>query len=716
MKKNIFKKLLTPIAVFALLLSFCLMTPFSNTNKSNFDAHASTPEPEVSASVSTNARNNLSGVPAKLYDFLAGEIKKVASGEENNSRFELHEDDMQAIGAKNTWTAAELGVNNINQTIANSCFEQFYAQFELESVVKALLHDMPYELYWFDKTTGYRPSISTRDGDLTSKKITIPLYVIYFHVTNDYKGSNYLNVHPTLDTEKTSLVSSVLDNAKTIVENNKNLKDYQKLLAYKNTICELVSYNDEAVQTGDSGSYGNPWQLVYVFDNNPATNVVCEGYAKAFQLLCNLSTFKSELVKCYTVSGTMAGGTGAGGHMWNVVTMDDGFSYMVDITNSDAGTVGQDGELFLKGYNFGTFETGYRFQTSPAITFTYDTDTKNIWGTESHSILKISATNYQEDFTEIESTIGTIVYDGARISAGHESQADVDIFFKLEDSVTNPENYAWNYEFFYNNGNFGDKLTLNPIYAGKYIVKATAVKNDFSDQATVVLFFEINKKKLEFTSVTGLSRNFNNTNRISLSDITFSGKIEGDEVNVVSSSIVATISSKDVGEYNKINLSNFILSGTHKDNYTFDEQVNDFDIETITISKANPRTVETFENVTEKGKTLADLEVEIIGKGMTNETVSGTFVWVDENGNTLASTTEIEKDKKYRYFFTPDSLNYNSVYGEVVLWDSSKTDAGFDIVEFAKTHIKEIGIGVGALVVLIIIVSIAKKKRQVVAE
>ena len=713
MKKNVFKKLLTPIAVFALLLSFCFMTPFSNINKSNFDAHASTPEPEVSASVSTNARNNLSGVPAKLYDFLAGEIKKVASGEENNSRFELHEDELEALGAKFVYTNEDFGKQYID---ADEVGEPFYAQFEFESVVNALLHDMPYELYWFDKTAGYGQSVPSITG--TSKKWTVQLYVVYFQVAKEYRGNSYINAHPTLDTTKTAATASVLENAKAIVETNKNLKDYQKLLAYKNTICELVSYNDAATLPTYLLGYGNPWQVTYVFDNNPATNVVCEGYAKAFQLLCNLSTFKSELVKCYTVSGTMAGGTGAGGHMWNVVTMDDGFSYMVDITNSDAGTVGQDGELFLKGYNFGTFETGYIFQTSPAITFTYDTDTKNIWGTESHSILKISATNYQEDFTEIESTIGTIVYDGARISAGHESQADVDIFFKLEDSVTDPENYAWNYEFFYNNnGNFGDKLTLNPIYAGKYIVKATAVKNDFSDQATVVLFFEINKKKLEFTSVTGLSRNFNNTNRISLSDITFSGKIEGDEVNVVSSSIVATISSKDVGEYNKINLSNFILSGTHKDNYTFDEQVNDFDIETITISKANPRTVETFENVTEKGKTLADLEVEIIGKGMTNETDSGTLVWVDENGNQLASTTEIEKDKKYRYFFTPDSLNYNSVYGEVVLWDSSKTDAGFDIVEFAKTHIKEIGIGVGALVVLIIIVSIAKKKkRQVVAE
>lgn len=702
MKKNLFKKLLTPVAVFALLLSFCLMTPFSNINKANLNAHASTPEPETSASISTNARNTLSGVPAKLYDYLAEEIKKVASGEENNSRFELHEDDMQAIGAKYVYTNEDFGKQSIS---SDEIGDPFFAQFELESVVTALLHDMPYELYWFDKTTGYGHQVPSMTGH--SKKWTVQLYVIYFHVANEYRGDSYVNVHPTLDTTKTTATASVLENAKAIVETNKALKDYQKLLAYKNKICELVTYNDDA--TG----YGNPWQVPYVFDNNTSTNVVCEGYAKAFQLLCNLSTFESELVKCYTISGTMIGGTGAGGHMWNIVTMDDGFSYIADITNSDTGTVGQDGELFLKGFDTGSFETGYVFTTSPAITFTYDTDTKNLWGTENHSILKISANDYQEDFTEIEATVGTIIYDGEEITVGHENAENVDIFFKLEESVTDPENYSWTIEIYHNNnGSFGDKLTSNPVFAGKYIIKATAVKNDSSDQATAVVSFEIGKKKLEVATVTAISRKFNNSTRVSLSDITFSGKIDGDDVHLITSSVVATISSKDVGEYNKINLSNFILSGEQKDNYTFDEEVNDFSVDTITISKANPITVEQFENVIKEGKTLADLEIEIIGKGIANETISGTFVWVDENGNALELSTEITKDTKYRYYFTPDSLNYNSIYGEVVLWDSAAEDGKLDFVGFAKDHIKEIGIGVGALIVLVVVISVSKKRRH----
>ena len=72
-----------------------------------------------------------------------------------------------------------------------------------------------------------------------------------------------------------------------------------------------------------------------------STNVVCEGYSKAFQYLCDLSD-----ITCYTVTGDMDGGTGAGAHMWNIVEQD-GRYYIADITNSDTDSAGENGELFL---------------------------------------------------------------------------------------------------------------------------------------------------------------------------------------------------------------------------------------------------------------------------------------------------------------------------------------------------------------------------------
>lgn len=114
--------------------------------------------------------------------------------------------------------------------------------------------------------------------------------------------------------------------------------------SYKEEICDLTSYNYDAVKPGVA--YGDPWQMIYVFDGDESTNVVCEGYAKAFQYLCDMSDFLDPGYNCCSVTGMMRGGTGEGPHMWNIVTIGDG-NYLVDVTNSDDGTAGERGGLFM---------------------------------------------------------------------------------------------------------------------------------------------------------------------------------------------------------------------------------------------------------------------------------------------------------------------------------------------------------------------------------
>lgn len=61
--------------------------------------------------------------------------------------------------------------------------------------------------------------------------------------------------------------------------------------------------------------------------------------------------------------------------MWNIVTIGDG-NYLVDVTNSDDGTAGERGGLFMAwDKNNGSVENGYVFNTvyyDDAITFAYD--------------------------------------------------------------------------------------------------------------------------------------------------------------------------------------------------------------------------------------------------------------------------------------------------------------------------------------------------------
>ena len=159
----------------------------------------------------------------------------------------------------------------------------------------------------------------------------------------------------------------------TIVTDNSSLTDYNKLVAYRNTICELVSYNNEATAPGYP--YGDPWQLIYVFDGDESTNVVCEGYSKAFKYLCDLSAFTNDIT-CSLVTGRMAGGTGEGNHMWNIVAIG-GSNYLVDVTNCDTRTVGAPDQLFLCGVS-GSVNGSYTATVgSSSIIYTYDESTRN---------------------------------------------------------------------------------------------------------------------------------------------------------------------------------------------------------------------------------------------------------------------------------------------------------------------------------------------------
>ena len=290
-----------------------------------------------------DAKVNLNNPTKKLYEFLLPNIEEVARGERDQTFFVINESILNSWGLKLNYTNTELSKETIT---IDDVSPLFLAQFEITKLLTAFLNDLPYELYWFDKTTGVSQVTSAMGN---TRSITISSLTLLFAVSNDYRANYYNPESPKVDKAKTASAASVISIAKQIVQTNEELTDYQKLLTYKNKICELVSYDDTAASDGYLGGYGNPWQIINVFDNDPTTNVVCEGYAKAFQLLCNMTTFDNSNINCYTVTGTMSGGTGEGPHMWNIVSMDDEKTYLVDITNSDTGTVGSDGSLFLVG-------------------------------------------------------------------------------------------------------------------------------------------------------------------------------------------------------------------------------------------------------------------------------------------------------------------------------------------------------------------------------
>ncbi|MBR5806848.1 MAG: leucine-rich repeat protein [Oscillospiraceae bacterium] len=339
------------------------------TNDQRFEAYATQLFYGSSVSMLGDAAGEMLSADAKtLYDGLKPVIKQIAAGQRASASISLGQTYIDENGAE-VVPDAQVVLPSITQEM-------------VFSVIDALLADMPYEMYWYDKVTGC--SIYS-EGPTGMDQL-----VFGFTVANSYRGAD----QNTADTAVTGAATASVANAQAIIDKYASASDYEKLVGYKEEICALVSYNYDAFEADNFTTEINPWQLIYVFDGNTDTNVVCEGYSKAFMYLCDMTDFAGD-VECYTVMGTMNGGA----HMWNIVSFN-GRNYLIDVTNSDENTAGSDGSLFMKGVT-GTATEGY---TINDIAYVYDNDTKNLWGTGDSSILNVSLTDYGADVTEPEVT------------------------------------------------------------------------------------------------------------------------------------------------------------------------------------------------------------------------------------------------------------------------------------------------------------------------
>ena len=409
----------------------------------------------------------------KLYDALAEKIQLVANGQLESTEFHIALTDLFT-----SFTASELGVETIvaNGAIANDAITQFQqaTTCDTSSVIDALLVDFPYELFWYDKETGMttvkRSGVTaTYNGTEYEIKYTNESeYVFSMFVAAEYAVSGTTGT-VVFNTSFVEVVQSAAFNANRIVQNNAPLSDINKLTAYKDMICDMTSYNDDAVT--NKPSYGNPWQVIWVFDDDPNTSVVCEGYSKAFQWLCDMSSFQTPLTVSI-VTGELGGGTGAGGHMWNIVTMANGVNYLVDVTNCDEGTIGAPDKLFMKGYSRsevndkGKTVYYYDFSTTNSshfVSYEYDDDTQQLYGEDE---LTISDSDFDESNLPHE-IAWTVIPEiptadtGVSIVLNQEYQ---EIDYAVSDSngfVTSGELYST------------DTISLNGLSAGNFIIDIT---------------------------------------------------------------------------------------------------------------------------------------------------------------------------------------------------------------------------------------------------
>ena len=313
--------------------------------------------------VITPRNASLTGTNKTIYDLLVPLIQEVAAGLRESTAFTLD-------------------------------YSGDLSDLDFGKLIDALLVNLPYDLYWFDK-------LENSGLSYNSSHLTVSMPVAADYSVGNVTGST------RYDTSIGYSVTDAVHCARNIVSENRHLPDLEKLQAYKNAVCDMVSYDFDAAGD-DETPYGNPWQLIWVFDDNPDTNVVCEGYSKAFKYLCDISSFRKN-VSVSIVSGTMTDAESSGPHMWNLISMGDGKNYLADVTNCDEGTCGYPDLLFMTGYTDKDGNAQYTFTAdSQNIVYTYDNDTVNLYSAEE---VAVSANGYSASNEPLAVATGECGYD-----------------------------------------------------------------------------------------------------------------------------------------------------------------------------------------------------------------------------------------------------------------------------------------------------------------
>ena len=345
-----------------------------------------------------SGRASLSGLNRKLYDALVPMIREVAQGKRTSTMLKV--DDVAAGLSDSWWTAEQLGVSLDDKDLLGMTLLAKEG-FDQRRIMQALLADCPYDLYWFDKVTGgmrWSYVIMKQGGKARLSSMTAKIAVAVDYSRTGVSGTFEVNDLP-------QRVSTAVANINSVIADNRGRDNLARLRAYANAICGRVAYNHDAAGNPNI-PYGDPWQLVYIFDGDDSTNVVCEGYSKGFKYLCDLSDFDGE-VYVELMSGTIP----AGNHMWNAVRMPDGRCYLVDLTNSEGGDACNE-KYFLKGC---TDQTARSF-TCGSLSYTYNDQTRALFSSD---WLTMSGTDYGKGYAVTTSaTNGTLSASTQTANAG----------------------------------------------------------------------------------------------------------------------------------------------------------------------------------------------------------------------------------------------------------------------------------------------------------
>lgn len=273
--------------------------------------------PANAASTVKNASwevSTLTSSEQTMYNHLVSELERIIS---------------QGGFTEITFDGVEPGTDEVPEAVAADLWDKLYT---------CVSNNRP-ELLFFQE-------INSDDEDAEEMTVGASSFSVKIGVNKKYRGADEY----TLGTNAAVIAASAKSVADSVISKNSSKGTYDTIKAYADWIADQVSYDHSAAKLSTKEiTDSSPWNLISVFDQDSSTNVVCEGYAKAFQyLMDNTPRFVSagirskivtSTVKAYSSNSSAVSGSAIQtddeddetGHMWNVVTINDK-NYLMDVT------------------------------------------------------------------------------------------------------------------------------------------------------------------------------------------------------------------------------------------------------------------------------------------------------------------------------------------------------------------------------------------------
>lgn len=213
------------------------------------------------------------------------------------------------------------------------------ASIYARAVFDAVDRDRP-EIFWLTGQTMILQT--TRTGTSNGQLIAeVQLVISGDKVPNGNNGFTAFDMRQANYQDPIALKNAIQkrDNRVTTILGTVNgATRYEKVQQLNHWLTANNSYNSGAVDDNTAQTNPGPWEcLSALIGSTGESGPVCEGYARALKVLCDVLG-----IPCVLVDGhaTNSANTKGEPHMWNYIEMDDGRWYAVDVTWNDPVALG----------------------------------------------------------------------------------------------------------------------------------------------------------------------------------------------------------------------------------------------------------------------------------------------------------------------------------------------------------------------------------------